>query len=94
MLEQATLLIIANHLRDIHNQLNSTILEARSHRPIWKVTKKKVKYTNLDGQIVEEEVEIVDKLSPLMGLFSTLEKAALNGQTILDFQAGLRDNVR
>lgn len=91
MLEQATLLIIANHLRDIHNQLNSTILEAKSHRPIWRVTKIKTRETGLDGQTIEREVEIVDKLSPLVALFTTLERAAGNGQ-VVDFQPGVSNN--
>lgn len=86
MMEQATLLIIANHLRDIHNQLNSTILEAKSHRPIWRVTKVKTREISPDGQPLEREVEIVDKLAPLVALFTTLEKVALNGQTLLASQ--------
>ena len=84
MLEQALMLTIANHLRDIHNQLNSTILEAKSHRPTWKITRiKTLERDPLTGQDVEKEIEIVDKLSPLTSLFMTLEKSALNGQSDL-----------
>lgn len=77
MLEQALLLTIANHLRDIHNQLNSTILEAEYHRPKWKVTNHTIRETDPStGLTTERNVEIVDKLSPLIALFTTLEKAA------------------
>lgn len=77
MLEQATLLVIANHLRDIHNQLNSTILEAKSHRPVWKITKiETIEKDPLTGEDIKKLVEIVDKLSSLTALYMTLEKAA------------------
>ena len=88
MLEQALLLTIANHLRDIHNQLNSTILEAKSHRPVWKVTTIKIQEMGVGGNYVEREVEIVDKLSSITALFTTLERAALTGQGSPDGQAG------
>lgn len=85
MLEQALMLTIANHLRDIHNQLNSTILEAKSHRPVWKVTKLKILERDpMTGQDVGKEIEIVDKLSSLVALFTTLERSALGEQTPLD----------
>lgn len=78
MLDRALLLIVANHLRDIHNQLSSTILEAKSHRPSWRITKIRVKEITQDGGSVEKELEMVDKLDPLANLYSTLEKSATN----------------
>ena len=87
MLEQALMLTIANHLRDIHNQLNSIILEAKSHRPTWKITRiKTLERDPITGEDTEKEIEVVDKLSPLTSLFITLEKAAMNGQS--DFPIG------
>lgn len=74
MLDLAILLIIANHLRDIHNQLSSTILEAKSHRPTWKITSLKTS---------EKDEKVVDKLTPLVALFTTLENAA-RGQPPID----------
>lgn len=77
MLDSAILLIIANHLRDIHNQLSSTILEAKSHRPTWKITSLKVTEKDpVSGIGIEKEEKVVDKLTPLVALFTTLENAA------------------
>lgn len=77
MLDSAILLIIANHLRDIHNQLSSTILEAKSHRPTWKITTLKVTEKDpITGADIQREEVIVDKLAPLVTLFNTLENAA------------------
>lgn len=81
MLDSAVLLIIANHLRDIHNQLSSNILEAKSHRPIWKIkTIKMADKDPLSGAIIEREEKIVEKLAPLATLFVTLENAAARGE--------------
>lgn len=84
MLDSAVLLIIANHLRDIHNQLSSTILEAKSHRPTWKITTLRVEEKDpMSGANVWRDDKVVDKLTPLVALFTTLENAA-RGQTAID----------
>lgn len=84
MLDSAILLIIANHLRDIHNQLSSTILEAKSLRPTWKITTLRVEEKNpMSGENTWKDEKVVDKLTPLVALFTTLENAA-KGQPPLD----------
>mgnify|MGYP001559139953 CR=1 FL=1 len=84
MLDSAVLLIIANHLRDIYNQLSSIIIEAKSHRPTWKVTGLKITEKDpISGADIQREEMIVDKLTPLVALFTTLENAA-RGQLPID----------
>lgn len=69
--DSAHLLIIANHLKDIYNQLHSHIVEAKSHRPTWKVLK-----TAVMDETGRREEAVVEKLMPIYTLYRTLEKLA------------------
>ena len=57
-------LLIANHLRDIHNVLEDKILSSRTHSPKWTV------------QRLNETTEMVVELSQMIGIATLLEKLA------------------
>jgi len=83
MLDSAILLILANQLRDIYNQIASTIIEAKSNRPTWKITIFKISDKDpFSGMIIEKEEKVVEKLTPLIAMAKTLEEAAYLGKPI------------
>jgi hypothetical protein len=87
MLESVILLILANQLRDIYNQVASTIIEAKSNRPTWKITTLRISDKDpISGMTIEKEEKIVEKLTPLIAMAKTLEEAAYLNKP-LDFNS-------
>ena len=81
MIDQATILIPANDVKTIYDDLTSYITESGGQRPVWKV--KEIDTTT-------GKVKIVDKLVPLRRLYRTLEKVAGQEQLLSDLSG---DNI-
>lgn len=63
-MDKDTYFLIANHLRDIHNTLESKILESRTRSPKWTVTR------------INDTITMVVELSQIIGIATLLEKLA------------------
>lgn len=80
MNDQAIILILANSVKTIYDDLTTFITESGGHRPIWKI-----KEIDTDTG----KVKIVDKLVPLRRLYRTLEKVAGQEQLMSDLSGDI-----
>ena len=64
-MERDNYYFLANHLRDIHAQLEEKIKNHRTHSPKWVV-----------GQVKGTDMVLVEELSSLLGIAILLEKLA------------------
>lgn len=67
-MDRAAALLLANHLRDIHHELQECILSKRK----WKTSE--ILKPDPEGNL--EKIVVVDKLEPLESLALTLERIA------------------